>query len=240
VLYQLDTETLQSIAPGETITIQSSYTDPALRASQVGGLDMVTPVATTDYTFGTGPGDADLTADLGVTATYSSNSVEYVLTNNGATTGYVTHLQARGRGLYDYAPIMLVAEDQTSKDAYGEYILALDLPHEVSATFGQAVANYFLAAYKDPRYIIDGVSFYANTSSALMTAALAREVGDPVALTESVSGLSSSAHFIQRVSLTLQPVDNIYCAWGLAPRLDTGSYWILGTSALDTTTIIGL
>lgn len=241
VLYQLDSESLPSIPPGESITIQGSYSDPALRASQVGGMDMVTPEATTDYVFGTGPGDDSLTADLGVTATYSSNSVTYLLENNASQWGVVTHLQARGRGIYDYAPLMLLAEDQTSKDAYGEYVLAVDLPHEVSAVFGQSAANYFLSKYKDPRYLVDSVGFYANISAALMTAALAREPGDAIELTETVSSLSSAPHFIQRVGLTVLPAMNIYCDWGLAPRFDTGTYWILDTADdLDTDTIIGL
>ncbi len=240
VLYSLDTGSLPSIAPGATITIHGSYSDPDLRASQVGGTDMATPVAGTDYAFGTSSTDTSLTASLGVVATYSSNSVIYALTNNAAVTGFVNLLQARGRGIYDYAPIMLMAEDAASKNAYGEYVLPIDLPHEVSATVGQAIANYYLSKYKDPRVVVDSVEIIGNYSDALMTAALAREPGDPVALTESVSGLSASRHVIQSVDLTLLPPHFVRCAWGLAPQIDTGSYWVLGTSLLGTGTRLAL
>lgn len=223
-----------------TIYIQGRYSDPDLRASSVGGLDMVTPVSGTDYAFGTSPTDTSLTASLGVVATYSSNAVLYALTNNASQTGYVNRLQARGKGIYDYAPITLVAEDATSKTTYGEYILPIDMPHEVSATTGQAIADYYLSKYKDPRNVIDSVSFYANTSAALMTAALAREVGDPVAVTETVTGLSASRHFIQNVSLTVLPNGLLYCQWGLAPQIDTGSYFDIDTDSIDGAELLGL
>jgi hypothetical protein len=240
VLYTLDQSNPPALAASESITIIGNYTDPAQQAQRVGGFEMVTPVADTDYSFGSGPGDTSLTANLGITATYGGNSVEYVLTNNGAVQGYVTLLQARGRGLYDYYPINLTANDATSKTTYGQAILSLDMPYEISTTNGQAFADYYLSKYKDPRTVVDEFRFVADQSAALTTAALAREPGDVVAITESLTGLSSDTYFINAVELTIGKNSILECAWVLTPQIDTGSYWVLNTSLLNTGTILGL
>lgn len=241
VLYTLDQSNPPAIAAGETIAIEGRYTDPTLRAVRVGGVDMVTPVADTDYAMGTGPEDFSLTADLTVSATFGSTGVTFELTNGGTSTGYITLLQARGRGLYDYAPLTMVATNQTSRDDYGGQKLEIDLPYETSPTVGQSIADYWLGKLKDPRLSADDVEFLAHDgNSALMTAMLQREVGDVIALTETLTAMSAVNHFINQVELTLMPNNVVKTKWLLAPRYDTGSYWVLGTSALGTGTILGL
>jgi len=46
--------------------------------------------------------------------------------------------------------------------------------------------------------------------------------------------------FINGVMLTIGYQRLIECEWVLAPRIDTGSYWILNTSLLNTSTILAL
>ena len=240
VLYALDQSNPPAIAAGETITLVSQYRDPAQLAVRVGGTDMVTPVADTDYSFGSGPGDTSLTANLGIVASYGGNGVTYALTNNGSVAGYVTLLQARGRGLYDFAPLALEASDAASKTDYGEQVLTMDLPYESSVTNGQSYADYYLSKFKDPRTYIDSFRFVADQSAALMTAALSGEPGDLVTVSEAVTGLASIDYFINGATLTIGYQGLIECEWVLVPRIDTGSYWILNTSLLNTSTILAL
>lgn len=239
VLYTLDQTAPPSIAPGASLVIFAPYTDPTTRAVRVGGTDMVTPVSGTDYAFGTGPGDTSLTASLGVSVSYGGNGAIYTLTNNGAVTGFVTLLQARGRGLYDYNAVTVSETDSTSKTAYGEKVLTLDMPYETNETTANSIADVYLSKLKDPRYYVDGVSFVANNSDALMTAALAREPGDGCILTETVSGLSGTEFFINDVTLTLLGNNIIQCSWVLAPRLFTDDVFTLNTDTLNSAAVLG-
>ena len=239
VLFTLDQSNPPALAASESLTIFAPYSNPTLREARVGGTDMVTPVASTDYKFGIGPGDGSLTANLGVSVSYGGNGAIYTLTNNGTVSGFVTLLQARGRGLYDYNALTLSATDSTSKTTYGENVLTYDLAYEPRPTVGQSIITYFLAYYKSPYGSVDGVSFFANNSSALMTAALACEPGSLITLTETVTGIATGQYFVHSVTLTLIGPNILECQWLLAPRFDTTDYWILDTSLLGTTTIPG-
>lgn len=238
VLYQYDSPQLLALGPGESVTIIGQYRDPAQRAQRVGGVDLVAPVATTDYTFGTGPGDTSLTASLTVSASSGGNSAIITLTNGAAVSGFVTKLQVRGRGLYAYDPVTIQAEDDTSKTAYGEFVLTMDLPHEARQHVATSVTAKFLAAYKNPRTDVDSVEFWANYSDPLMTAALAREPGDLITLTETLTGLNTS-YFINGVSYEIVDGANLRASWVLAPDIDTVSVFVLNTSTLDSAAVLG-
>ena len=203
----------------------------------MGGVDLVTPVAGTDYTFGTGPTDSSLTASLAITATTGGNAAIIELTNNAAVTGFVTRLQIRGRGLYDYDSVTLQATDATSKTAYGEYVLSIDLPHEARQHVATSVAAVFLADYKYPRTRVDGVQFRADLTDALRTAALDREPGDLVTIAETVSGVNAT-HFINGVQYEFD-WPRLTATWILAPDLETGSVFILNTSTLNGADVLG-
>lgn len=238
VLYALDQSNPPALAAGESITIIGQYRDPAQQAVRVGGTDLVTPVAGTDYAMGTGPGDASLTADLTVSASSGGNSVIFTLTNGGTQTGYVTLLQVRGRGLYDYAPLTVTATDATSKAAYGENTLSIDLPFESRVHVAKSVADHFLAVYKDPRYVVDELSFIANTSATFMGYAVAREPGDLVQVSETVTSLNAQ-HFINGVKMSFGSGGIVGVTWVLAPDFDTATIFTLNTSTLNGAHVLG-
>lgn len=237
VLYQYDSAQLLALGPSESATIIGQYRDPDQRAQRVGGVDLVSPVAGTDYAFGTGTGDTSLTADLGVSVSAGGNSVIITLTNNAAVSGFVTLLQIRGRGLYAYDPVTVQATDNASRTAYGESVLTLDLPHEARQHVASSMASVFLDAYKDPRTYINSVSFDANASDALMTAALAREPGDLVSIAETETGLNVN-QFINGVRYEID-WPRMICTWIVAPDLDTATVFILDTSTLNGAHVLG-
>ena len=239
VLYQYDAAQLLTIGPSETVTIIGQYRDPDQRAQRVGGVDLVTPVAYTDYAFGTGVGDTGMTASLSVSATSGGNSVILELTNSGTVSGFVTLLQVRGRGLYAYDPVTLQTTDSTSRTTYGEFVLSIDLPHEPRQHVAQSVADTMLARHKDARAHETRVTIVGNYSDALMTAALAREPGDLVAVTESVTGLSADQYFINGVSYQIDGGNILTASWVLAPDYDAATVFILDTSALDGAHVLG-
>jgi hypothetical protein len=215
------------IAASGSVSFIGYYTDPNQQAVRVGALSLTGE----NYTFGVSTGDDSLDNSLIITSTVGANSIEYTLTNDSSSDGILSDFSVTGLGLYDYDPH--TTRDTDSSDyAYGKRFLDLDLPHEFSYLTAAAIAAYYAAKYETPRDVVDSVSFPANASDALMTAALQREPGDVIALSETVTGLSSSRHFIQKVTLELRPPGLLWCTWGLAPQIDTDQYWQLDISQL--------
>lgn len=240
VLYSMNGS--QLIGPNTTITVNGPYRDPNQQAARVGGIAMVTPVSSTDYT-GNSASDGsgtDLTSLLTVTATYGSNTAYLTVTNGSADTPlYLTKLQCRGIGIYDYDNQIVPADDTTSQRLYGIRRLAIDLPYQSDATIAAGAAQWILSYWKTPPTYIPSVTFPANQSSTVMGYALSVEPGDRITLVETQTGLNAD-FFVQGVRLAGTPV-NLDCTWMLAPQT-VGRMWILGTSGaseLDSTTVLG-
>ena len=115
VLFTLNSP-LQISASEVIDNVKVTYRDPSGTATRVNGKDMITPVSGTDYAMfsnsdGTG---TNLTANLTVDVTYTSDSATYTLTNTGGSPGWITLLQARGTGIYTFDPVIYTAKDTPS------------------------------------------------------------------------------------------------------------------------------
>jgi hypothetical protein len=237
VLYSLQTTTTL-VQPGATLdTLFGPYRDPA-NNDQIGGTAQVTPVATTDYTMNTASDGSgvDLTANFTVTASYTGVGVRWTIVNNGTVAGYVTKLQLRGKGIYRYDALIEVAVEGT----YGQRVLTLDMPFQNNTNVAGDVGSYLSQILSSPFAHVPSVRFLANKSDALMAAAILREPGDRIALSETVSGVDAE-FTINRVRLELQPGGLLWCTWGLEPA-SSQRFWLLGVagaSELGNTTVLG-
>lgn len=237
VLHALQTTTTL-VQPGETNdTIFGPYRDP-VNNDQIGGTATVDPAATTDYLMNTladGTG-SDLTASFLVTASRTGLGVRYTITNTGATPGYVTKLQVRGKGIYRYEAMIEVA----TPTAFGNRVFAYDMAYQNNTNVGADVANYLASVLATPFAHVQSVRFLANKSAALMQAAIVGEPGDRIALSEIVTGVDG-LFTINSVRLE-QPIGSLlWCTWGLEPASAT-KFWFLGmagASELGETTVLG-
>lgn len=201
VLFTLNSEVV--VPPnGGTITLVCPYSDPDNNAEQIGGINMIAPVATTDYT---AVDEAlpilALTTYVSVAATFGGNSASVLFTNSHQTeSALIDFFQLRGEGVFAFTSesVLLKAEDTTSQALLGENGLSLDMPYQSDANTGQGAANYLLSLYSDPRTTARSVTFLANTSSALLVAALAREIGDRVGIEETVTGLTDDVEWLDQ------------------------------------------
>lgn len=249
VLYNLNTQPF--VAPGRSVTIACPYSDPDIQAARVGGTDLRPLVAGADYTVHTAPtGGTDITSSISVSPStpVGSSRASLTFTNNGTVGGYITLLTIRGRAIYDYEQVVLERQDAASIEAFGEGPVTLDMPYQHDVNLGALAADNVLYLYGGTSDRIESVTFIGNLSDEHMEAALNRDIGDRIGISETVTGLSTQGgsghavgYHINGVELEIQPGPVVSCTWALAPA-DPLPYWRVGMpsrSGLGETTVVG-
>lgn len=241
ILYDLQTTTTR-IGPGETNdTLFGPYRDPANPGDRIGGMDMQPIEPVTDYQMNSasdGSG-ADLTGSFTATASYTGSGVRFTITNNGTTTGYVTKLQARGRGIYRYTAVI----EQNVTAEYGQRVLQYDMPFQSSVNVGNDVAAHLARQVRSRG--VKSVTFLANQSPEAMQAALELEPGSSrIAISETVTGLDAVEFTITKVAYRLEKAKKeplLWCTWYVLP-LEAQRMWVMGvpgSSEIGVTTVAG-
>jgi hypothetical protein len=229
VLYSLDG--FPAIPAGQSITVIGQYRDPNQEAVRIAGGSINVPVAGTDYTFGSAAesGLDNLGSDLSLSASTGANGAAFALTNIGSQTGFVTKLQVRGQGIFDYAPLTLESTSASSQNTYGLYTHDVDMPYEFSVDTAKTIGDDIVSKQKDPKKFSDTISFIANRSSDMMLTMLQREPGGLITIAETVTGLIGGHFFVQGVNLDISGDDLILCTWSVVPSLDPNlnDYWSL-------------
>lgn len=242
-----------------TDTVNLMFRDPQSRATRVGGLDMLQPVATTDYLFNTkqdGTG-VDITNQLTVSVDYSANGGLATITNNGPQDGYLTKLQTRGRGIYDYETVFVTADSAASRAKYGGKDESFDMPYQSNYGVARDAAQFMLQQSKEILTQVQAVRFWANVSDRLMIAALTGDISKKISLSETVIGssavvltgedegqvqeITAKNFFINAVQLSIGERGIIQVTWTLEPA-DPFTYWHLGIpgfTELNQTTRLG-
>jgi hypothetical protein len=201
-----------TLAAGASTTITGTYRNPTGGGSAC-GVDMVPPVATTDYTMftATNGGGSDVTANLTVSAVFKTNKVTVTLTNTTAANGYINKLQVRGRGIYKYDASSQISQDATSIAAYGKNPLKINMNYNVDPVAAKIISDKLLSFYKDLGSTASEVYFHANRSRELMWAFLAFEPGTRINIVETLSAVNAN-YFINGVTYTISPGAN---RWGI-------------------------
>lgn len=225
-------------AGGEAIVIQCPFSDPNNRSSRIGGTALVDPVATTDYlanSLADGSG-TNLTGSLTVTPDHGCDATQLTISLGGGTSGYLTKLQVRGKGLYPYAAQTVEARDATSIAKYGMRSLLIEMPYQGDINVGQAVADAYLERWKDPGPSALSVSFWAITTTLLSHAlgsGSISSINSCISISESVTtGGLEGAYFINGFRGRLVHGRYFYATWYLA-RADTTPAFILDEDTLD-------
>jgi hypothetical protein len=241
VLYDLQTTTTL-VGPGDTNdTLFGPYRDPNNPGDRVGGMDMRPIVAVTDYQMNSASDGSglDLTGAFTATASYTGAGVRFTITNNGSAPGYVTKLQARGRGIYRFTAVI----DKNVTAEFGQRVLQYDMPFQNSVNVGNDVAAHLARQVRSRG--VRSVTFLANVSPEAMQAALELEPGSArISITETVTGLDAVEFTVVRVSYRLQQAQKeplLWCTWDVLP-LDAQRFWMMGvpgSSEIGVTTVLG-
>ena len=238
VLYSLQTASAL-VSPGSPITIFGPYRDPT-NNDQIGGTATEDPAPTTDYLINSAADGSgtDLTVGYGFTVVASRTGlgVSFVITAGGSTSGYVTKLQVRGKGIYRYTAMVEVA----IAGAYGDRVLPVEMTYQGSVNVATDVATYLAQILSSPFAHVKSVRFHANRTAVLMEAAILREPGDRIALSETVTGVDAE-FTINSVRLEYQNGGTLWCTWGLEPA-SAQRYWLIGvagSSEIGVSTVVG-
>jgi hypothetical protein len=227
---------------GADVEIFLAFRDPDQEAARIGAVAIEDLTPTTDYLINTeegSPAGTDVTAhpDIEVTYTLGGNGV-YLRVNNGfGQPVYFTFLQVRGQGVYDYAPVTLIAEDLDSIAEDGINEVAIDMPYQARASVGQSAAELILNTFSATPTRIESVDLKLFGSADNEAAGVEGEISTRVQVVEDVAGIADE-YFVNAKRITWRAADDIDVTFWLAPA-DTNSYWVLGVSALSETTRLG-
>lgn len=237
VLWTLQDKPL--IANGDSLTIWGTY---QYGNENVPAINLIQPVATTDFTANTqadGLG-VNKTSGFTVVLTDFGQTSKNVITNNSGSDAYLTFLQNRGQALTASDPSTAINEDTASQVLYGKQTLTLDSKWLQTSQLASDFSQYLLASLKSPQAFItvqqDGrpdEQFVCDLFSTLNQSITALGVA---AQNFKVGGI---AH--QWLSENGQAVRTTYT---LEPFLDTSGYWIFdivtGNVIMGVGTIFGL
>lgn len=247
VLVQLDAPI--EVGDGETVRIFADYRDPEQLAEFVGAKQMQqpnggygspagSPGEPLDYSanaFEDGTG-ADVTVDVGISATYFGSRAMFEITNHSGATAWVRGplgsgspptstpgMQARGRGLYRYAPIITQGENVDSIAAYGLQELGepLELFYQNERSVGQDRADLVAFLYGGLTNVPTRVRILTERED-LETHGILRDVGDKITVSEEVTVPDMADVFIQGVEQEFT-VDGYLLTWWTLGPADTSA-----------------
>jgi hypothetical protein len=240
-------QAVRSIGAGQTSEFWVTYSDPeTATATLIGGLDVVTPLVGTDYAGNTqadGLG-SDASTDLVVTMTDFGSSALMSVANIGAATVHLVNglgapfLQMRGRGVYLKGSQTYEA---SSMQAYGVRPTTIDLRYQDDPQVAQSYADFVEAQRHSLMDQPQTVAFTVQGVSAQMTHALAREPGDVITVTETMTGYSDVNAVIHGIDLTILPKGTVAWRARLAPvaPFEAWRLGVTGHTELGQTTVLG-
>lgn len=209
---------------GESLDIWAIYQDA--NAQRCPAKNVVTPVATTDYTADTvsGGGGVDMTASMSVTAAIYSNWAKLTVTNTHASTAlYITLLKLRGQAV-TLQPTTVISEDSASQAIYSKRKLELELPWQQSVTTANnlclSLRGFYSAPHKDLTF----------TMEQRLPDMLLYDIGDRISITSDLYDIDED----MRVGrITYKTCGSGNEMQGLSVELhmepcDNQTYWLLG------------
>jgi hypothetical protein len=118
----------------------------------------------------------------------------------------------------------------------GLRVQTLDMPYQNSPVTADVVASYLQSIASDNTRGAHRVYFHANKSAALMLAAMTGLISTRWTLEETQTALFGD-YFVNGRKRTISLGNRLDVEWLVVPAGTAGA-WVLGTSALDTSTVL--
>jgi len=188
VMYSMENLPLR-LAAGQSRSFTAAYRNGD-SASAVGGIDMIRPVAGTDYAAesevlkNNEGAPTDRTERLLVRVQFGATSANVTVMNTGGEAVNVTLFRLRGTPLISDSRATVTARDPVSIGDHGIHGITLDLPALADGEFAQHYADWLIHKFSQPIGHIASVMVLANKSDTTMTKALGFAVGDAVSIAD--------------------------------------------------------
>jgi hypothetical protein len=137
-----------SVTTSDTIELWGTYSYNNESVSATG-----VALASSDYLMNSdaGGGGTNMTSDFTVTADIFGESVKFTITNNAASTGYITLLQIRGDALVSPDPVRLNTQDAASIALYKNRTFKLDSKWLQNTNLGISLSETISGLLSSPR-----------------------------------------------------------------------------------------
>jgi len=235
ILGRISQDDVPVVPEGGSLTLIVKFRDSSNTKIKVGGRDCILPVAGTDFDCTSDPeGEGtNLNGSINPTATFYGDYAEIGLANVGAIPAFLQSLQVRGYGIRTREKVTVVAQDAASIAAYQRRKLRINAILMSNVADAQALADYLISRYKDPRPVIGGISITGNVNSTFMAACRDLELCQRVVITEQQTGLSTEAGYVASLRESISQLEHRLTI-GLMPGFDVGGTpFRLDTSALN-------
>ena len=159
--------------------------------------------------------------------TYKSAAAEVTFTNNGNAVGYVNTFTIVGNAVTFFEPVESIKEITAGKHK----TIRVDMPYQENESFALAANNMIENVYANSIQM-NRLRYSVNLNTTSISTFFTCDIGNRVAITESVTGLSATEGFINQVEWSLKPGSILDCTYLLAPARDTSDRCIVGTSTV--------
>ena len=229
-----------TIDVGLVKTFEARFPNSNSDTNAVGVNEWTTTAATTDMLANAASDGSgtNLTSDIGISVTKTGERMLIQLTNNSTSLAYITKLQARGTPIAESNIGNIVQTDATSITTYGERTYPIPAKWLPSSDEATDYCAYNLQVYKNtlPRLSMTVIGKDAVHMSEIIT----RDLHDRITVTANSStgaNLGINGEFqIDRIEHTIAPMNHVV-QWELSPISGGfGSYWVVGTGVLDSST----
>ena len=216
------------------------YRDLDNPEARVGASVVIPPLAQTDYIVVDAVDGTDVTNYITVTVEAGANSAELTLTNGWTKSVRFSLLQVRGTPLKTFQPSSVTSDNP---DSQRNYKVASDrrnyrlIDNDIDA---KAVADFIVYKHADPLAVYERVTFNKDKTDSRFTNGANSTVGQRITITDTFLGHSADYFVVGYKHNVIFGGDGIHNVTQILKPAAKENYWILDTSALGTSTRLGL
>lgn len=199
-----------------TVELSGYYSDPR-GGGQIGATNLNFLVGG-DYFFYQNKDETgtNLTSNLAITQTFSADRVKFTVFNSGAD-GWLTHLNQRGKAVYNDNPVSYLAVDTASREAHGSQPLSIRQPYQQDTALAKFEAERILDIEKEPRTVVIRADFTANASAKNMDAFMHVDIGNLIRII-STKPATDSYYYVNGIRWKITQGGLITFVWILKER----------------------
>jgi len=220
------------LGPGQTRIFYTPFNDD--NGVRCGAVDVVAPVATTDYLVNDQPDGSGYnyttSPHFAIATSIEAARAKITVSNTASGPLYMTLLQVRGKPLRVFDPVVVVDNDTTSQAKYEKRSVTLDLPMLADDQFAAIYAGYLTWRFANPalaaeQLLVRGLDTLGSAN------VFSIKLLDRLTITDVQSGLSAVKHLVRGIEYDLKPG-----TWSVLYHLeqaDPNKYYLAGVTGYD-------